>query len=100
MKANVASPLQILWHLEIPSALPELLGGFKIAVTLSVIGAAVGEFVSAREGLGYLVFFGRAASDTPLVFVGVFLLTALSLLLYGLVAWLEYTVLAWRRVQS
>ncbi|MCI0711664.1 MAG: ABC transporter permease [Chloroflexi bacterium] len=100
MKANVASPLQILWHLEIPSALPELLGGVKIAVTLSVIGAAVGEFVSAREGLGYLVFFGRSASDTPLVFVGVFLLTALSLLLYGLVAWLEYMVLAWRRVQN
>jgi NitT/TauT family transport system permease protein len=99
MRANVARSWQILWHLEIPSALPELLGGLKIAVTLSVIGAAVGEFVSAREGLGYLVFFGRAASDTPLVFVGVFLLTGLSLLLYGLVAWLEYTVLVWKRIR-
>lgn len=97
MRANVATPWQVFWHLEVPSALPELIGGLKIAVTLSVIGAAVGEFVSASEGLGYLVFFGRAVSDTPLVFVGVFLLTTLSLLLYGLVGWLEYALLSWQR---
>jgi NitT/TauT family transport system permease protein len=97
MHANVATPWQIFWHLELPAALTELLAGLKIAVTLSVIGAAVGEFVSAREGLGYLVFYGRAVSDTPLVICGVFLLTALSLLLYGFIAWLEQNLLFWRR---
>ena len=98
MRANVASRWQVLWQLELPAAVPDLLAGLKIAVTLSVIGAAVGEFVSAREGLGYLVFYGRAVSDTPLVFCGVFLLTGVSLFLYGLIAWLEHSLLFWRRI--
>jgi NitT/TauT family transport system permease protein len=97
MQVNVASPWQVLWHLELPATLPALLSGLKVSVTLAVIGAAVGEFVSASEGLGYLVVFGRATSDTPLVIVAVFLLTGLSLLLYSLIAWLEYALLEWQR---
>lgn len=97
MQVNVASPWQVLWHLELPAALPALMSGLKVSVTLAVIGAAVGEFVSASEGLGYLVVFGRATSDTPLVIVAVFLLTGLSLLLYSLIAWLEYALLEWQR---
>ena len=98
MHSNVANPWQIFWHLEVPAALPELLGGFKIAVTLSVIGAAVGEFISATEGLGFLVVFGRATSDTPLVMCAIFLLTLVSLVLYGLTMWLEQLLLQWQRV--
>lgn len=97
MRAQVATPWQTFWHLEAPAALPELLGGLKIAVTLAVIGAAVGEFVSSSQGLGYLVIFGRSTSDTPLVFVAVFMLTTISLLLYSLVTWLEHSLLRWRR---
>ncbi|NDJ86149.1 MAG: ABC transporter permease [Chloroflexi bacterium] len=97
MQANAATPWQIFWHLEVPAAMPSLLGGFKIAVTLSVIGAAVGEFVSSREGLGYLVIFGRSTSDTPLVFVAIFLLTLMSLTLYTIVGMLEQFLLRWQR---
>jgi NitT/TauT family transport system permease protein len=97
MRANAANPWQMFWHLEVPSALPEVLGGFKIAVTLSVIGAVVGEFFGASEGLGYLVRAGRTTADTPLVICAILVLTGLSLLLYGLVSWLEYALLAWRR---
>ncbi len=100
MKSNVANPWQVFWHLEVPAALPELLGGFKIAVTLSVIGAAVGEFISATEGLGFLVVFGRATSDTPLVICAVFLLTLVSLVLYSLTSWLEHLLLQWQRVSQ
>lgn len=97
MRANTATLWQTFWHLEVPAALPQLLGGFKIAVTLAVIGAAVGEFVSSTQGLGYLVVFGRGTSDTALVIGAIFLLTAISFTLYGLVAWLEHALLAWQR---
>lgn len=97
MRANAANPFQVFWHLELPSAMPEILGGLKIAVTLSVIGAAVGEFVSSREGLGYLIVVGRSLSDPASVFLGVILLTAVSLTLYSIVAIAEVVLLRWQR---
>jgi NitT/TauT family transport system permease protein len=96
MRSLEATPRQTFWHLELPSALPIVLGGLKVSATLSVIGAVVGEFVSASEGLGYLINFGRGTYDTPLVIAAVFTLTALALSLYGLAAWLEYVLLDWR----
>jgi NitT/TauT family transport system permease protein len=95
MRSLRASRWQTFSRLEIPAALPVLLGGLKIGATLSVIGAVVGEFVGADEGLGFLVNIGRGLYDTALVFVAVFLLIAMALALYGLVAWFERRV-AWR----
>jgi NitT/TauT family transport system permease protein len=95
MRSLRASRRQVFTKLEVPAALPVLLGGLKIGATLSVIGAVVGEFVGADEGLGFLVSIGRGLYDTPLVFVAVFLLIAMALALYGLVAWLERR-LTWR----
>jgi len=96
MRSLEATPLQTFWHLEMPAALPIMIGGLKVSATLSVIGAVVGEFVSASAGLGYLINFGRGTYDTPLVIAAVFTLTALALLLYGTAAWLEAVLLDWR----
>lgn len=95
MRSLRASRLQTFWLLEIPAALPVLLGGLKIGATLSVIGAVVGEFVGADEGLGFLVNVGRGLYDTALVFVAVFLLITMALVLYGLVTWFERKI-RWR----
>jgi NitT/TauT family transport system permease protein len=100
MRANVANPWQIFWNLEVPSALPEILGGIKVGVTLSIIGAAVGEFVSSREGLGYLVFFGKSISRTDIVIVAIFSLTLMSLSLFGIVAAVEQVLLRWKYAGS
>ena len=62
-----ASRGQILFHLEIPAALPIFLGGLRIGATLSVIGAVVGELVGADRGLGVLINVGRGTYDTPMV---------------------------------
>lgn len=96
MRANVANPWQVFWNLEVPSALPEILGGLKVGVTLSIIGSAVGEFVSSREGLGFLVFFGKNTSNTPTVICAIFLLTLMSLWLYGIIAAVEQLLLRWK----
>ncbi|NJL94782.1 MAG: ABC transporter permease subunit [Anaerolineae bacterium] len=97
MRAYRANPLQTFWKLELPSALPNLFSGLKVAATLSVVGSAVGELLGANQGLAYLILFGRGTSDAPLVFGAVLLLTAISLVLYGLVAVLESVLLRWRR---
>jgi len=91
-----ATHAQILRMLEIPAALPVLLGGLRIGATLSVIGAVVGELVGSDHGLGFLVNEGRGQYDTALVFVAVFTLIALALVLYGLVSFLERKLLIWQ----
>jgi NitT/TauT family transport system permease protein len=87
---------QILRMLELPAALPVLLGGLRIGATLAVIGAVVGELVGADHGLGFLVNVGRGQYDTALVFVAVFTLIALALALYGFVSFLERRLLVWQ----
>lgn len=91
-----ASPLQTLRFLELPAALPILLGGLRIGATLSVIGAIVGELVGSNRGLGFLINVARGQYDTALVFVAVFMLIALALILYGLVALAEKKLLLWQ----
>ncbi|HSV85862.1 MAG TPA: ABC transporter permease [Levilinea sp.] len=96
MRSMRATPLQMLRYLEIPAALPVLLGGLRIGATLSVIGAVVGEFVGADRGLGFLINVGRGQFDTALVFVAILTLMGMALSLYGLVIWVERRVLRWR----
>ncbi len=100
MRSLRASRWQIFTKLEIPSALPVLFGGLKIGATLSVIGAVVGEFVGADEGLGFLINLARGTYDTPLVFVAIFTLIVLAMALYGLVTVLERWMLRWDRSES
>lgn len=96
MRALEATRWQTLRQLEAPAALPVLMGGLKVSATLSVIGAVVGEFVSARAGLGFLVNTSRNVFDTPLMIVAVFTLSLLAMSLYGLVTLLERWLVAWQ----
>src|SRR5690606_38718117 len=50
-----ASRWQTFWKFRMPTALPDLFSGMKVAVTLAVIGAVIGEFVGGNKGLGYLI---------------------------------------------
>jgi NitT/TauT family transport system permease protein len=96
MRALRATRWQTLRLLELPAALPVLLGGLRIGATLSVIGAVVGELVASDRGLGFLINVGRGQYDTALVFAGVFTLMALAISLYGLVLLLEKRLLRWQ----
>lgn len=96
LRSMRADRWQTLRLLELPAALPVLLGGLRIGATLSVIGAVVGELVGANRGLGFLINVGRGQYDTALVFVGVFTLVALALSLYGIVLFMEKRLLRWQ----
>ena len=96
MRSLEATRWQTFRSLEMPAAMPVLLGGLKIGATLSVIGAVVGEFVGSNRGLGFLINVARGQFDTALVFVGVITLAAIALSLYGMVAWAESKLLGWK----
>ncbi len=96
MRSMRATPWQTFSQLELPAALPVLLGGLRVGATLSVIGAVVGELVGSDRGLGFLINVGRGQYDTALVFVGVLTLVFLAILLYSLVHALEKSLLRWK----
>ena len=100
MRSLRATPWQVFTKLEVPAAMPVLLGGLKIGATLSVIGAVVGEVVGADEGLGLLINIGRGVYDTTLVYVAVITLIVMAMVMYSLVAVLERWLLAWREPSS
>lgn len=95
--ANIAGAnrWQTLRYVEIPLSLPALLGGVRIAFTLAVTGAVIGEFVSANRGLGYLLKQAEFLYDTPLKFVALFCLMAIATLGYSAIALVERLVLTW-----
>jgi ABC-type nitrate/sulfonate/bicarbonate transport system permease component len=97
MRSLQATRWQTLSMLELPAALPVILGGLRIGATLAVIGAVVGEFVGADRGLGFLVNVGRSQYDFPLVYVAVFSLILMAMILYGLVVLLEARLLSWQQ---
>jgi NitT/TauT family transport system permease protein len=90
-----ASKLQTLLRARLPSSLPALMDGMKIALSLSVVGAIVGEFIAANQGLGYEITLAYSSLNTPLVFALVIVVSVAALVLYGLLVIFE-KILFWR----
>lgn len=91
-----ASRSQLLWRLEAPTALPFTFSGAKIGVTFAPIAAVFGEWVGADSGLGHLILQDNAQLETARVFAAAFLLSAIAIGLYALVAFAERRVVTWR----
>ena len=94
-----ATRWQILWKVRIPSALPFIFSGAKIGISISTIGAVIGEWVGAKAGLGYLMLYANGQLHISLVFAAIFCLTILGLSLFGLMTLLERYAMPWRQHQ-
>jgi NitT/TauT family transport system permease protein len=90
-----ASRWQTFWKFRVPTALPDLFSGMKIAITLAVIGAVIGEFVGGNRGLGYLIIIANQELDTPLAFAAIFILSLGGILLFWLIELAERLVVPW-----
>lgn len=85
-----ATPRQVLTTLEIPAALPNILGGMRVGVTLAVVGAVVGEWAGAERGLGVLINLARGSLfDIPLMFAALLTLALMGIVLYLAVVLVE-----------
>jgi NitT/TauT family transport system permease protein len=89
LKTFGASKLQILIHLIIPCSIPTLLSSLKINVGLSWVGVIMGEFLVAKEGLGFLIIYGGQISQLDTVMLSILILSVLAYLMYKGVEFIE-----------
>ena len=87
-----ASEWQTFFKVRLPAALPNIFGGFKVAVSLAVIGAVIGEYVAAERGLGYLQLQANSLFDTTLNFATVVTISGLGVMLYFIIDTIEARV--------
>jgi NitT/TauT family transport system permease protein len=93
-----ATPRQIAVQLELPAALPQILGGMRVGATLAVIGAIVAEWAGASRGLGVLINLARGSLfDIPLMFATLVTIALIGVALYLLVLLVERILVgSWR----
>ena len=92
-----APPWGTFFKLELPGALPSVLSGLRLSVTLALIGTVVGEFVLQGQGLGFFANSERVNFRIANALAAVFVVVALGLGLYGAVERLERWSLRYRR---
>ena len=92
LKTFGANKLQTLKHLIIPASIPTLMSALKINVGLSWVGVIMGEFLVAKEGLGFIIVYGGQISQLDMVMMSIVILSIIAYLMYILVAWIEKKV--------
>jgi NitT/TauT family transport system permease protein len=91
---------QIFRRVRLPHALPQIFSGLKIGITLAGVGAVVGEWIGADNGLGYLLLQANTQLDSTLLFAALFLLVVLGVVLFTLVEVAERLLLPWRETST
>jgi putative hydroxymethylpyrimidine transport system permease protein len=82
-KVMQARSWQIMRHIRIPAAIPALASGLRLAAVYAPIGAIIGEWVGASQGLGYLMLLANGRAKIDLMFAALIVLAVLTLLLHG-----------------
>ena len=90
-----ASALKTFVKVRLPMAMPFFFAGAKVAITLAVIGAVVGEFVGSDKGLGYVILSATSYWKTELAFSSMILLSLMAIVLFGAVSLVERLVCPW-----
>jgi len=89
LKSMGANRFQILTHLIIPATIPDFISTLKINLGMAWVGVIMGEYLSSKAGLGYLLVYGGQVFKLDLVMSAIVILCILSALMYGLIAIFE-----------
>jgi NitT/TauT family transport system permease protein len=95
MRSLSATQWQTLRFIRIPHSLPYLLAGMKVASSLAVVGAVIGEFTGASRGIGYLINTASYYLETPLMFAAVIAIAISSICFFAVISWLERRFAFW-----
>lgn len=95
VRACRATRLQEFFRIRLPFAVPFIFSGLKVAITLSVVGAVVGEFVAADQGLGYLITTSTAFFKTPVAFGAMAILSVLGIVFFQVISAAERILFPW-----
>ena len=96
-RAFSASRLYLLLHVKLPAAASSIFSGLQIGVSLALIGAVVGEFLSAQQGLGYLIASASVSMSLSTMFAGVLLLSIIGLLGTWVVRQVHHKIVFWEQ---
>ena len=91
---------QIFRMVSLPSAAPAIFAGLKVSVTLTVVGAVVGEFVGGNGGLGFVLQRSIGNFELPTMFAALVLLALIGVVLFWLVEWVEKIAIPWHTSQQ
>ena len=83
-----ATPGRVLWRIKVPAAMPGFASGLRLASVYAPIGAIIGEWVGASQGLGYLMLLANGRAKIDLMFAALIVLAVLTLALHATVDWL------------
>ncbi len=95
-----ASPFQITRTVIIPSAMSWILASLHVSFGFALVGAIVGEFLGAREGMGLLIATAQGSFDASGVFAAMVVIAVVALAAEGLLTLLENALLSWRPEQT
>jgi NitT/TauT family transport system permease protein len=93
-----ASWPQTTFRVILPAAAGQIFLGLRTAVPYAVIGAVIGEYIGASEGLGYFILYASQTYDAPSLFAGIIILVAIVFAVNFGLGWLEAKVIRWRKV--
>jgi NitT/TauT family transport system permease protein len=96
-KTMGASRWQTLVKMKLPSGLPHLFTGLKIAAVGVMAGAITGEFLGGGKGFGELIRIAASQLNTPRVFSLILYLSLLGLVLFAIVVWLQHKLVFWHK---
>lgn len=86
--------------LRLPFSLPYLFAALKISSSLAVVGAIVGEFVGATQGLGYLIMVASSHMDTDVLFSAIFASALAGIALFQAIGWIERRTVFWQTAEA
>ncbi|BBK36207.1 ABC transporter permease [Allostella sp. ATCC 35155] len=90
---------QLLRKIRIPSALPSIIAGVKISITLAPLGAVIGEFVASNKGLGHMLIQSVGSLEVPVAFAAVTVVSLLGIFTWYLAEFFERATIPWHASQ-
>lgn len=94
-----ASRWQMLRAIRLPSALPSIMAGVKISITLAPLGAVIGEFVASNKGLGHMLIQSVGSLEVPTAFAAVVVVSLLGIATWYLAEFIERAAIPWHASQ-
>ena len=90
-----ATETEVFRRVRVYAALPYVFSALKISVTMCVLGAIVGDWIGANEGIGYMLLQSMFDFNTPRMFATILTASSIAIVGFAIVTWLESVVISW-----
>jgi NitT/TauT family transport system permease protein len=99
LRSLQAGRLHVFWLLRLPNALLAFFDGLKMAVTMSIIGAVLAEFIGSSQGIGWLILVSKSNMDLALSFAGIAVISIAAVVLFGVVGAAQRVTVHWQQAR-